>query len=725
MSETVSKIQKYIDGTSSYPLMVVVPTDEYKDILEAFSAMPQFKVSDYCVGADKDPDTGRMQKDVENATGANFVIGLGDYLASKNDEAKKILTSYKNMVLKNNAHVVLLLSAHMYPVLKEMHGADLRVRPRLILPKIAPQIPTVNSKSFVYGIKAYLESCERGELVGNVKSGRKITTTNVINPENAYDELKHKFPNEFRRLLKDAGSIANWGELLENLNKSKKNIGQYLADFNFIPLEYTFFDYAKRNDYTAWLYFINLKLNTTPQSYLGFVASKCDSLNSLFSIAKSAILGVAVAEQRFAPFYEQRKILLKNAADVDMADYVAKIAMRGEDKIAYLTDITALEKKEVIISLCDGAKDDVLSESYPDLHLYLQSFIFEDNRFAEYFNAYKKCKATNKIDEDFMRLVGEYATTRPYNSLPARPSVISNLDYGSTLLIFLDAMGVEYLGFIKEKCAELDLRFVVKITRADLPTITSANNKFYDEWKGKKETAIKDLDDIKHDPERGYDHNNSPYPIHLVEELEVIRTALERAKTKLQTDGYKKIVIASDHGASRLAVISPDTKTPNNGCEALSNGRYCIGENLPTASNIVAEGQYAVLADYSRFDGSRVASVETHGGATLEEVIVPVIELTLSDGNKEVTLENDIIEVSFNIVPTLIVFIAPDCDNVTASVGGKYYDVEKLEKNKFRVTMSGLKKGEYTLEVFENQNRIADKKFAVKSKGLTVRDDMF
>ena len=721
MSEIVLKIKKYIDGTSSYPLMVVIPTDEYKDILETFSNIPKIKVSDYCVGADKDPDTGRIQKEVENATGINFVIGLGDYLANKNDETKKILTTYKNMELKNNARIVLLLSPHMYPALKEI--ADLRAKTRIILPKIAPPIPTINSKSFVYGIQAFLDACERGEFVENVKSGRKITTTNVINPENAYDELRHKFPSEFRRLLKNAGSIANWGELLENLNKSKKNIGQYLADFNSVPPEYTFFDYAKRNDYTAWLYFINLKLNTTPQSYLGFAASKCDSLDSLFSIAKSAILDIAVTEQRFTPFYKQRKTLLKSVADVDMADYIPKIAIRGEDRIAYLTDITTLERKEVIISLCDGAKNDALSVSYPDLNLYLESFIFEDSRFTEYFKAYKKCKVTNKIDEDFMRLVDEYAIKRPYNSLPARSTTMSNLDDGKALLIFLDAMGVEYLGFIKEKCAELNLRFVAKAARAELPTITNGNRGFYDEWKGKKETAVKDLDDIKHNPERGYDYNNSSYPIHLAEELEVIKTALERAKTKLQT--YGKIVIASDHGASRLAVISPDTKIHSTGCEVLSNGRYCVGENLPMALNMVTEGQYAVLADYSRFDGSRVAGVETHGGATLEEVIVPVIELTLSDDNKEVTLESDVVEVSFDIAPTLIMFITPDCDNVTAAVGGKFCEVEKLEKSKFRVTMSDLKKGEYTLKIFENQNRIADKKFTVKSKGFAVRDNMF
>ena len=120
----------------------------------------------------------------------------------------------------------------------------------------------------------------------------------------------------------------------------------------------------------------------------------------------------------------------------------------------------------------------------------------------------------------------------------------------------MDALGVEYLGYVKEKCAELKLRFASKIARADLPTITSLNRGFYDEWRGKKETPIKDLDELKHHPERGYDYNNSPYPIHLVEELDVIKTALERVKIKLLTGECRKVLIVSDHGASRLAVIA-------------------------------------------------------------------------------------------------------------------------------------------------------------------------
>ena len=39
------------------------------------------------------------------------------------------------------------------------------------------------------------------------------------------------------------------------------------------------------------------------------------------------------------------------------------------------------------------------------------------------------------------------------------------------------------------------------------------------------------------------------------------------------------------------------------------------------------EDGYAVLANYERFKGSRAANLEVHGGATLEEVLVPVITL--------------------------------------------------------------------------------------------------
>ena len=438
--------------------------------------------------------------------------------------------------------------------------------------------------------------------------------------------------------------------------------------------------------------------------------------------AKNAILDVNVTDTRFVQFYADRKTLLQGCGDADMADYIPQVYRQGADRIAYLTDNTKVEKQAIIISLGEGAKADYLKTSYPDLFAYSQDYEFADNSLTSYFTAYKRCKVYNTIDNIFSETVKNNAVNRPYNLLPSRTSVFSKISQERTFLIFLDAMGVEFLGYVKEICAELKLRFVSSIARANLPTITSVNKEFYDTWRGGKETPIKGIDELKHHPERGYDFDNSPYPIHLPEELEVVYEALERAKTKLSTGEYDKVIIASDHGASRLAVISSVVQIDSGDCESKSSGRYCQGVSLPFGENITIEDDCAIISDYSRFNGSRAASVEVHGGATLEEIVVPIIELTLADRNRQVMLENSIIEISYKNSPELFIVITPDCDNITAKINGAFYTVEKLEKSRFKVKIDNLKKGKYTLDVFEKQNRIDSIAFTVKSKGFAERD---
>lgn len=723
MSDTIAKIDKYFSGTSRYPLLVVVSADEYLDVLSAYSNMPKIKVSDYCVGADKEPDIEKLEEDVKTFKGNCLLLGLGDYLASKGTDAKKILTPYKALVLQPQSHVAILLSAHMYPIVKKIVNEDLRAKSRVILPAVLPQIPTMENNRFVYGIKAYLDACEKGEVVANVKTERTIQNAIVINPESAFDELKYRYPNEFSKLSPINGTLDNWSKLLTEINKTKKNILQYLADQQFASPEYIFLKHAKSNDYRSWLYLIWLKLQFNGQSYLGLVASKADNLGSLLETAKTAILDINVSDSRFFKFYEQRKTLLKGCSDADMADFIPQIYRHGANRIAYLTDNTKVEKQAIIISLGEGAKADYLKTNYPDLYAYMRDYHFDDDSLTTYFAAYKKCKVYNKIDNAFAEMVKENATSRPYNTLPSRISVFSRIDTDKTLLIFLDSMGVEFLGYIKEVSAEFKLRFVPNIARANLPTITALNKEFYDDWPdSQKEPPIKSIDELKHHPERGYDFNKSPYPIHLPEELEVVREALERAATRLQSGDYRKVIIASDHGASRLAVISPDVQIDCNACESKSSGRYCQGDILPSASNIAIENDYAVVADYSRFNGSRAASVEVHGGATLEEIVVPIIELTLANSNIQVMLENSLIEISYKKIPELVLLITPDCDEITVSVDSFIYKAEKIEKSRFKVVMPDLKKGTYTLDIFENQNKIASKEITIKSKGFAERD---
>ena len=59
------------------------------------------------------------------------------------------------------------------------------------------------------------------------------------------------------------------------------------------------------------------------------------------------------------------------------------------------------------------------------------------------------------------------------------------------------------------------------------------------------------------------------------------------------------------------------------------SGRCCAECATDGLDTVTVENGWLVLADYGRFKGGRAAAVEVHGGATNEEVIVPVIEITL------------------------------------------------------------------------------------------------
>ena len=167
------------------------------------------------------------------------------------------------------------------------------------------------------------------------------------------------------------------------------------------------------------------------------------------------------------------------------------------------------------------------------------------------------------------------------------------------------------------------------ITYVELPTITSINRGFYEKWPGTQKFKESHLDEIKHKLEGGYFYTPGQAPIHLVSELKVVENAIDFAATELAMHKCKSFIIASDHGASRLAVLHHQEEKYETDTKGEHSGRCC--KEFPDADlpNAIRENGYFVLSDYGRFKNSRAANVEVHGGATLEEVVVPVIRLSL------------------------------------------------------------------------------------------------
>ena len=149
-----------------------------------------------------------------------------------------------------------------------------------------------------------------------------------------------------------------------------------------------------------------------------------------------------------------------------------------------------------------------------------------------YFQDYKYQKVINKILPDFEAIVLEQAEKREYNLiLEPRSSKIEKLSTKDSQLYFMDAMGVEYLGYIMSVCRELQLNAKITVCRCELPSITSRNKEFLELWDKKHIVSIKDIDDIKHHGKFDYDYySNSKLPLHLMKEMETIRETLEKIR---------------------------------------------------------------------------------------------------------------------------------------------------------------------------------------------------
>ena len=149
--------------------------------------------------------------------------------------------------------------------------------------------------------------------------------------------------------------------------------------------------------------------------------------------------------------------------------------------------------------------------------------------------------------------------------------------------------------------------------------VTDINKDFLN---GKKTLEpIYALDELK--------HSTIFYPLNIIKEFDELKKIKELVMNAFN-ETTKRIIIASDHGTSRLAVLVRETKFDNKikaeGLKIYRYGRYCVGtgleQELPTAINY--DGKL-IFADYTRFEQNGAPSDEVHGGASIEEWLVPIV----------------------------------------------------------------------------------------------------
>ncbi len=755
------KIDRYLSKEDVQPLLVDVqnPVDWSRLMTHYIVGSNQLlRATDYCK-ADELPRMDALLHDLETKAGVYFVAGIASFLKLQGDtELRRVMGEILSMTTAG--HIVIVT----YQCAKYMSFRDQRLQLRIIVldgseqktPEIYFSAPgfAFNGIQTISGIEFLADAVENTEADKLLVVTKKEKTDfpkalyKIVGMRKAYDVLLQKDPKT-AELSESIGTDAQWKYALDLFEGKEGWTGVIDYEFgNHKTLETYAQNYKQMSADRLWLYYIGLKLFGAGNNWcLQYAAAKSAGVQDLAANIFRGILDKNNKDRDFWECYEIRKTLLNLIGNpsVDLTSYCKVVSGKGKDALYYLTNNTDQEKEAVFAFLdrygLEYKREElmaILQRVYPDLFAYLHPYRFKNDLLDRYFQDYKYQKIINKILPEFETLVLEQAEKRDYNLiLSPRTSKLEKLNVQDSLLYFMDAMGVEYLGLILSICRELQLSPQITVCRCELPSITSRNKEFLNLWEDNKIVSIKEIDEIKHHGKFDYDYySNSRLPLHLMKEMEVIRNTLEKIRNKLIDGTVKSAVMIADHGASRLAVLHDTENIWEMAEKGEHSGRCCPKSDVDVQPDFAADaGDFWALANYDRFRGSRKANVEVHGGATLEEICVPIIEITYSDGKVEIHLmpvDADAvdfgkileIEVSFRKKAALKLFMTDNLPDVNITVDGRSYTALPLENGFYRIDMPDLRKpGTYSVDVYSGDERIGENlPFVVKREGQREKD---
>lgn len=751
--EVINRVDRYIKSDKHQPIIVDLPNIEmYKRMLGHYDVgcYTINNASSFCMEEGL-PIMDKLQHSLSMIDSVLFLNGLSCYLKLQGEQ-----------VLQNNLRSLLDLSLDGKLVVLTFNCANVlsKMDARLLAagrisivdgePSYQPTLCFISPKlanSVPYGIKGINRLQNMATFLEENSNNVNVVTvrTKADFPNSMFDIVEYSSEYQvladwdavFLSLGSEAGTKEQWAYLLKETEAYDDWHSYIAAEFgNPSNLANCINIFAQYEPNKKWAYFLALATcGVKGNEYLAYVISKSKTYGDFIMQSFCAILNLSVNDSNFHKYYEERKVITSFMDEyVEELDTFCKQVYGKEDKaIYYLTDNTRKEK-EHIIELIGKYKYSVdqlelfLPKVYSDLATYLKPYNYSNAYLNKYFAQYKYCKVINSITSDMLQLVEEQAMKREYNIwLQPRAAYVDKVSKipADTVLYFMDAMGAEYLGYLQSKCFENGLSFSANVARCNLPSITSMNKEFEEDFKqaGCKVYSNKDMDELKHGGVYTYDYEDNKFPIHIVEELDILNKLVSQLKTmpKEQT-----ACVIADHGASRLAVINEKENKWGVSEKGIHSGRCCPKADISEKPQFATEeNDFWCLANYDRFKGGRKALVEVHGGATLEEVVVPVIVVRKKTASVTCKLvDNKPVMVSFKKKARLRLFVDVDSNEMTISVNGIFYSLKKTEiPYQYYAEMPEVKNvGEYTCDVYNEDALVAkDIKFQVKKEGASER----
>lgn len=761
------EIDSYVQHFTGAPLLVGIDWNhDYVSLLDMIKVDASKQIvymSDSCKG-EFPPDPAFFLTEVGNQAKEKPVVWLGAaqsiMLYGQNATERFLL----NLAGSNLGGPVIVLCPYCNSILRSLNRDYTKLGYYFVtLSSTEPGIPKISvyfkgaayiGKHAARGIKGLLRILEEGsfgETIDVETSCKFSYLASSMYPASEgmspYQALCKMEPVIGAGTKEDNGSEAEWQLLTKSFQLAGSLSGlceQKLCEVKKLPQSFSAYLYGSEEE--RFLCFIALKVFcSNDNDYLGACLKKANTVDELIPRIYDTILDFSCDHPKFAAFVHQRLHIIREMDDDSalMKDYCEKATIKGKDILRYLTDETEEERAAIIHALCcyDYSEDELketLKTVSPQLALYLEKFTFDQfntkvmesdaevrDLLTAYFQRYKVQKITNRLDEDFLEIVEDEAEKRSFMKLQTRSAIIKKLDKKDVKPYFFDALGVEFLSFIQAKADEYGMQFECLVGHCYLPSITSKNKEFYQAFPEDSVLKEERLDEIKHHGTK-FDYQFIREPLHIYNELGVLDGDLKKMGSALAAGTCKKIVLISDHGASRLAVISQK----ENDKIALSepgqhSGRCCPVDKDPEIPQVYYEDGFAVLANYQRFKGSRKADVETHGGATLEETVVPVITLTLKPKKQQLFFVEKIVMCSPKDGSSIRLFANPPLKAPRMVVDEVIYDgqFEGDQHNVFFNMPDIRRKGHHEAIIYDGGKKLETLEFETKRQ--TGSNDLF
>ena len=620
-------------------------------------------LSNYCAGEDTFPNLRKLRGDLQKEARNICVLPLSEFLRVNPDQAAQEINLFLNL------HRGEVYSFRIYFLMYRLKSfflslkiTDLRQKECVLL----SATDTADDYSLTI-IQRFMQFKTSGERVDNFKSylqywekapnaALTLYTENAIYLQdkkffddvkviaNAFDLLRHHYDLS-AELKRSFGREEDWqhlAELIATTGNFEQAFCKVLAVDGFGTS--SFKNFGERERFQKWLLWLRCKLKNS--GYVARCAKESSSPEEFITQIYELIFSCA-DEKIFNELCNERREILSLMKILPPESFFERV--RQADKrlaLKILTDNSHAERLLIFETLQKfrlnefDAAQEILQRVFPALAKYLSCAgdkIFTAEQ-AEYFRRYRWLKVTNHLTEDFNRRVTEIAKNTGKNiyALKSRNQVVGEEYSDDTAIFFVDGLGAEYMDFFAADFATLEENFSVKyrVGRCNLPSITENNKDFL---QGKNVAGeVLELDTMKHE--------SRTYPENILGELEFLVTIKEKILRAL--DVHKKIILCSDHGTSRLAVLSRQTKFdstfPAEGRQVYKSGRFA--DTLPDDEKIFTTAlEYddkIIFADYSRFIQKGSPGSELHGGVTLEEILVPIITIEQRKKNAELQTQS-------------------------------------------------------------------------------------